>query len=130
MLLETSALVAILLNEASAADLSGKLDSADLAVTSPLVVLEATMVLASRWNVSPQNAEREIHHFLDQTGVAMLVIDDTTASLAVQAFQTYGKGRGHPAQLNMGDCFSFACAKQHRVSLLYVGDDFAQTDLA
>ncbi len=88
------------------------------------------MVLSSRWNVSPENAEREVRHFLDQTGVAMLVIDDTTASLAVQAFQTYGKGRGHPAQLNMGDCFSHACARQHRVPLLYVGDDFAQTDLA
>jgi ribonuclease VapC len=130
MLLETSALVAILLNEPSAADLSKKLDAAELAITSPLILMEATMVLSSRWKVPPEEAEQDIRHFLDQTGVAMLAIDDTTASLAVQAFQTYGKGRGHPAQLNMGDCFSHACATQHRLPLLYVGDDFAQTDLA
>jgi ribonuclease VapC len=50
--------------------------------------------------------------------------------LALQAFEKYGKGRGHKAQLNMGDCFAYACAKSLGVPLLYKGDDFAKTDLA
>ena len=48
---------------------------------------------------------------------------------AVQAFHSYGKGRGHPAQLNFGDCLSYAVAKAHRVPVLYKGDVFALTDI-
>lgn len=50
--------------------------------------------------------------------------------LAVQAFSDYGKGRGHPAQLNLADCLSYACAKNRKMPLLYKGNDFAHTDLA
>jgi ribonuclease VapC len=50
--------------------------------------------------------------------------------LAIDAFARYGKGRGHPAQLNIADCLSYACAKKLGVPLLYKGNDFARTDLA
>ena len=73
--------------------------------------------------------DKQIRRLLENAQVAVAPMDDTTATLAIQAFQTFGKGRGHPAQLNMGDCFSHACATQHKLPLLYVGDDFAQTDL-
>jgi ribonuclease VapC len=56
-------------------------------------------------------------------------MDAMTASLAVQAFADYGKGRGHLAQLNLADCLSYACAKAQGVPLLYKGNDFADTDL-
>jgi len=56
-------------------------------------------------------------------------MDAKTASLAVQAFADYGKGRGHPAQLNLADCLSYACAKAQGIPLLYKGKDFAHTDL-
>lgn len=127
---ETSVLVSILLEEPGWEGRLETIGAANLAITSPLAIVEATMVLSSRLTIEPEFAEQRVRSLLNHAQVAIAAIDDTTASLAVQAFQTYGKGRGHPAQLNMGDCFSHACARQHRVPLLYVGDDFAQTDLA
>jgi len=57
-------------------------------------------------------------------------MDADAARFAVKAFADYGKGRGHPAQLNLADCLSYGCAKAQGVPLLYEGDDFARTDLA
>jgi ribonuclease VapC len=127
--IETSAVVSILLREAGWDALLEAMNKAPFAITSPLVILEACMVISSRLSIPPDFSEAQIRRLLENAQVAVTAIDDTTASLAIQAFQTYGKGRGHPAQLNMGDCFSHACATQHKVPLLYVGDDFAQTDL-
>jgi ribonuclease VapC len=130
MFVETSAVVSMVTRELGFEAIADRIDNAELAVTSPVVILEASMVIASRLNVDPDEAEGRVRAILDAGGVVITDINDETASLAVQAFQRYGKGRGHPARLNMGDCFSYACAKQHRVPLLYVGNDFAQTDLA
>lgn len=54
----------------------------------------------------------------------------TIGARALQAAQSYGRGVGHPARLNMGDCFAYACATAYRTSLVYVGNDFVETDLA
>ena len=62
--------------------------------------------------------------------IATLPIDRTRRHAALAAYARYGKGSGHPARLNLGDCFAYAMAKQHGVPLLYKGDDFSQTDLA
>ena len=62
--------------------------------------------------------------------MSITIVDDETASQSIEAFRRYGKGRGSGAGLNLADCSSYACARQHRVPLLYVGDDFAKTDLA
>ena len=70
-----------------------------------------------------------MEHFLQRSNVETLPITAETGSLALDAFERYGKGR-HPARLNFGDCFAYAMAKQHGVPLLYNGEDFAQTDLA
>jgi len=59
-----------------------------------------------------------------------MTITPEIGEIAIAAMARYGKGRGHPAQLNFGDCFSYACAKAAGVPLLYVGDDFSKTDLA
>ena len=88
------------------------------------------MVLSSKWQVEPDYAESEVRFLLEKSGVAITQIDDQIATLAVAAFTKYGKGRGHSAKLNLADCLSYACAKQHRLPLLYIGDDFAATDLA
>jgi ribonuclease VapC len=50
--------------------------------------------------------------------------------IAIEAFDRFGRGRGHPAKLNFGDCMAYAVAKAHQVPLLYKGDDFAKTDIA
>jgi|JI6StandDraft_1071083.scaffolds.fasta_scaffold129157_2 ribonuclease VapC len=129
MFIETSALVSILLREPGWEALLEAMNKAQLAITSPLVILESCMVISSRLAIPPDFSEAQIRRLLENAQVAVAPMDDTTATLAIQAFQTFGKGRGHPAQLNMGDCFSHACATQHKLPLLYVGDDFAQTDL-
>ncbi|MFX7988757.1 type II toxin-antitoxin system VapC family toxin, partial [Acinetobacter baumannii] len=57
-------------------------------------------------------------------------IGEAEATIAVEAQQRYGKASGHPAQLNMGDCFAYACARTNKARLLYKGSDFAHTDMA
>ncbi|MDD2795591.1 type II toxin-antitoxin system VapC family toxin, partial [Acidocella sp.] len=70
-----------------------------------------------------------IQELLIEAGVTLVPMDARTASLAVRAFADYGTGRGHPAQLNLADCLSYACAKVQGIPLLYKGKDFSRTDL-
>ena len=65
----------------------------------------------------------------EAAGVAVQPIQPETAHVALEAFARYGKGRGHPARLNLGDCFIYAQAKAGGASLLYKGDDFSKTDI-
>lgn len=130
MFIDTSALLAILLGEASASALEQAIDIAPTALTSALVVLEAAMVMSTRMCIEPAEAEAKIREFLDRTRIGIVPIDDVTVGLAVDAFARFGKGRGHSARLNLADCLSYAAARQHRLPLLYVGEDFAATDIA
>jgi len=66
---------------------------------------------------------------LEAAQIVVLPITDDIARAAVSAFARYGKGRGHPARLNLADCLSYAAATSLRMPLLYKGDDFAQTDV-
>jgi ribonuclease VapC len=63
-------------------------------------------------------------------GVRAVSITETEAETALAAFSRYGKGRGHPAQLKLGDCFAYAMAKNHRTALLFKGEDFGKTDIS
>lgn len=74
-------------------------------------------------------AEMLVGDFLREAGVAVQPIQPETAHVALEAFARYGKGRGHPARLNLGDCFIYAQAKVSEASLLYKGDDFSKTDI-
>ena len=130
MFIDTSAIVAILLGEESARRLEAAIGEAAICLTSPVVILEASMVLSSKWEVEPGYAESEVRFLLEKSGVAITQIDDQIATLAIAAFSKYGKGRSNSAKLNLADCLSYACAKQHRMPLLYIGDDFTATDLA
>lgn len=106
------------------------MESAERLLTSPLVVLEATMVLSTRRIADPLVTQMVVSDFLRSSGVEIVPIEDANGELAVRAFRDYGKGTRHPAQLNLADCLSHARAKNHGLSLLYKGDDFARTDLA
>ncbi|RUU27254.1 PIN domain-containing protein, partial [Mesorhizobium sp. M6A.T.Ca.TU.002.02.2.1] len=68
--------------------------------------------------------------FLAELKAVEVPLDTAIRELAVKAARDYGRDVGHPAKLNFGDCFSYACAKAYRVPLLYKGNDFLQTDLA
>lgn len=71
-----------------------------------------------------------VDDFLAQCQGKEMVVDGRVGSLAIDAVKTFGKAVGHPAELNFGDCFSYACAKSHQLDLLYMGNEFAKTDLA
>lgn len=130
MFVDTSVVVAILAGEADAADWSAKIEQAPRRITSPLVMLEAAMRLSSLLAVEPIAAETAIEAFLREAEIEVVPIEGGDAKLAIQAFSDYGKGRGHPAQLNLADCLSYASAKSRGMSLLYKGNDFSHTDLA
>lgn len=129
MFIDTSVIVAILTSETDGPAFSMRMAEAEVLVTSPLVILEATMVLSTRRIADPLATERLILDFLSDSNVAIIPIEEADGRLAVQAFRDFGKGRGHPAQLNLADCLSYACAKNRGFPLLYKGDDFARTDL-
>lgn len=67
--------------------------------------------------------------FTRENGFALVAIGERETAVALDAYQRYGKGTGHPAKLNMGDCFAYACAKTNNARLLYKGVDFTHTDL-
>jgi len=128
MFIDTSVIVAILAKEPDATEFADKIE-ATACCTSALVILEAAMRLSTKLNIDPVLVEQRIGALLDEAGITLAPWDATTASLAVKAFAAYGKGRGHPAQLNLADCLSYACAKAQGVPLLYKGKDFSHTDL-
>jgi ribonuclease VapC len=130
MFVGSSIIVAILSGEDDADELLGRLKSAGRRMTSALVLLESVMRLSSKLRVEPMDAESVVLRFLDRFDVAIVSIGATEGGLAIEAFSRFGKGRGHPAQLNLADCLSYACAKALSVPLFYKGDDFSQTDLA
>jgi ribonuclease VapC len=130
MFVDTSVVVAILADEEDASEWSGKIGQAAKRITSPLVVLEAAMRLSSLLAVAPLIVETAIEAFLRQAEIEVVPIESSDAKLAIQAFSDYGKGRGHPAQLNLAACLSYASAKSRGMPLLYKGNDFSHTDLA
>jgi ribonuclease VapC len=125
---DTSAIVAIILDERDAPAFANALESAKRRLTSSAVRLETCMVLTGRLDISPLAAQDLFDDLVSQGEVGEIPIDERVGRLAVECFERYGKGR-HPAQLNFGDCLSYACAKAHHAALLFKGEDFAQTDI-
>lgn len=129
MFVDTSVIVAILSAEEDAALWAERLERAPVRLTSALVVLEAAMRLSTKMAIDPMDVDISIEAFLREAEIEITPIDERDGRVAVQAFANYGKGRGHPVQLNLADCLSYACAKNRSVPLLYKGNDFSRTDL-
>ena len=130
IVLDASAIVAILTREPDADALMEALGSASGITTSPVAVYEATLGLVRILRRSVQDAETDVMEFLRLARVVIQPIQSETAHVALEAFARYGKGRGHPARLNLGDCFIYAQVKVSGASLLYKGQDFSRTDIA
>ncbi len=128
MFVDASALVAILTREPEAAELTSRLLSGDRRTTSGLAVWEAAVAIARVRKASVESAASDVHDLLRGTQIEVVPIGAEEAALALAAHARFGKGR-HPARLNMGDCFAYACALRHGAPLLYKGDDFALTDV-
>lgn len=130
MFIDTSVIVALLAGEPEASDFAGRISIAQSRVTSGLVILEASMRLSTMLDLDPLLVESRVRLLLDEADIDILPIDGSIATASVRAFAAYGKGRGHPAQLNLADCMSYACAKVHGLPLLFKGNDFSRTDIA
>lgn len=132
MFVDASALAAILLEEPDGTRFAQAIDEAPGrdCITSPIAVFEAALAVNRTEAAGIERAEVVVLSLLRRSGVAVRPIDENVGTLAIAAHARYGKGSGHPARLNLGDCFAYAMAKQHGVPILYKGDDFAQTDLA
>lgn len=128
MFLDASAIIAILASEDDAASLTARLDQAHEVHTSAVAIYEAVVGLARIGNVPADDASALVDGLLDETNATIVPIDGATGREAVAAFFRYGKGR-HPAALNMGDCFAYACTRQLAAALLCKGNDFPRTDI-
>jgi ribonuclease VapC len=129
IVVDASAIVAVLTREPDADKLLSALETAGPAETTPVAVYEAVLALSRKRQWSVAEAETHVGDFLRAARVVVQPIQPETAHLALEAFARYGKGRGHPARLNLGDCFIYAQAKVGGASLLYKGDDFSKTDI-
>jgi ribonuclease VapC len=124
IVVDASAIVAILTRESGFEALLPKLVADAERRISPISSLELVMALARHYDDPVQQANA----YLLQENVLLHPIDAIQTEWAHYAFLTYGKGR-HAARLNLGDCFSYAAAKALNAPLLYVGGDFAKTDI-
>jgi ribonuclease VapC len=129
MFVDASAIVAILTREPGADLLTDRLEAAETPITSPVAIFEAALGLARKRHASIDEARRDVGDFMAAASVVLVPITARDADTALDAFSRYGKGRGHPAQLNLGDCFAYAVAKNYGTSLLFKGDDFGKTDI-
>ena len=126
MILDTSAVIAILRNEPAAPVLAKTVEEAVHRRISAVNYVEAAAVIdGSRDPI----ASRRFDDLLREAQVAIEPVTETQARIVRQAYRDFGKGSGHPAQLNFGDCFAYALAKAKGEPLLFQGDDFPHTDV-
>ncbi len=126
MILDTSALIAILRAEPEALAFAQAIAAAKIRRLSAASYVETAAVIDSAGDAV---ASRQLDELLQEAGVVIEPVTAEQARLARAAYRDFGKGRGHRARLNMGDCFSYALAKAFREPLLYKGDDFTHTDV-
>ena len=125
MVIDTSALVAILLREPDADLFSQAIAEASVRLVSAVTRVELSFVVESRKRVAGPG---DIVRMLRDGRIEVVAVTPEQADIAIQAFRRFGRGR-HRAALNIGDCFSYALAKETDLPLLFKGDDFAQTDI-
>ncbi len=130
MFVDASAIVAMVTFEPDADRLADILERAQSPITSPIAIFEAALGIARKHPTNVENAEALVRRFLVQTGVRVVPISADAGFEALFAQARFGRGRGHPAKLNMGDCFAYAVAKTHDLPLLFKGNDFPHTDIA
>lgn len=125
MVIDTSAIVAIALNEPEAPSFEQRIADDPVRLISAATVLEAAMVLETRLG---EAGGSELDLWLSKAGVEIIAVEAEHADQARRAWRRFGKGR-HPAGLNFGDCFSYAVAALTGEPLLFKGDDFVRTDI-
>jgi ribonuclease VapC len=125
MVIDTSALLAILLAEPEAESFVRAIAGDPKRLVSALTALEAAIVVGARKGPA---GVRELDLLFHSSGITIVSLDSDQVLLARAAYEKFGKGR-HPAGLNLGDCCSYALARSSGEPLLFKGDDFSKTDL-
>lgn len=125
MIIDSSALIAVLLNEANAVRFARAIEDGSPRLVSAASLLETSIVIESR---KGEAGGRELDLLLYRAGIEIVAVDPEQAEIARIAWRRFGKGR-YPGGLNYGDCFSYALAKSRQLPLLFQGEDFSQTDI-
>jgi ribonuclease VapC len=123
IVIDTSALIAIVLRESQAPQCIKALEAETEVLASAVTIAEA-LIVAGRRRVAD-----EMVNLLDGLTISIVTVTQASARRVAQAYDQWGKGI-HPAGLNFGDCFAYALAKEHSCPLLFVGKDFSKTDIA
>lgn len=125
MVIDTSAIIAILLDEPERRRFNEKIEADPTRLVSAASYVESALVIESRLG---EAGGREFDLFLHRAVIEVVPVDGDQAEIARRAFRTYGRGR-HRANLNIGDCFAYALGKATGEPLLFKGDDFGWTDI-
>jgi ribonuclease VapC len=125
MVIDTSAIIACLLDEPERASLVDAMEADPVKLISVVGVVEASFVMLSRKRAGGLS---DLEAFLTDGEIERVPVDVRQAEAAVEAFRRFGGGR-HPARLNIGDCFAYALAKTTGEPLLFKGGDFGRTDI-
>lgn len=126
MVVDTSALIAIMGDEPERRRFNQLIEAAPATYVSAASLLEARIVLYAR---SGDSAILALDAFLLKSGMIVTEVSPRIAEVAFDAYRRYGKGAGHRAGLNYGDCFAYALARHLGLPLLFKGDDFPHTDI-
>jgi ribonuclease VapC len=126
MVLDTSALLAILQDEPERRAFNEAIEASDTRRLSLANFLEVAIVVETRFGAAGQ---RDLDQFVERASIELMPVDIEQAKIARRAYSRYGKGR-HAAGLNFGDCFAYALATLLGEPLLFKGEDFARTDVA
>ena len=126
MIVDSSALVAILLEERDSRQYAEAIDGADRARMSAATYIEIGIVIDKRRDPP---LSRGMDRFITAAAIGIEPVTERQARIAREAYRDYGKGSGHPARLNFGDCFAYALARDMDEPLLFKGDDFSHTEI-
>jgi ribonuclease VapC len=126
MVIDTSAVLAVLQNEPERRAFNEAIEAAERRAMSTATFVETSIAIEARYGA---DGLRDLDLFIAKAGIDLVPVDVEQAHAARRAFSEYGRGR-HPAGLNYGDCFSYALAKVLGAPLLFKGDDFVRTDVA
>jgi ribonuclease VapC len=129
MFLDASAIIAMLGDEADGDIFADALSAAETRLTSPIAIWEAVAGLVREYALSVREARAKVADFLAIAGINTVALGSSELSVAIDAYDQFGKGR-HPARLNMGDCFAYAAARCHGVSMLHKDAGFYLTDIS
>jgi ribonuclease VapC len=126
VIIDSSALMAVLNNEPEGAEFARIMDSGHSLKISAATYVEIAVIVD---RLRDPVLSRKLDELIRDAEIGIEPLTEAQAYIARQAFRDFGKGSGHPAKLNFGDCFAYALAKSHNQPLLFKGDDFPHTDI-